>query len=221
MGRPAVESALSYRPSYRRHLPHYQPAGAILFVTFRLAGSLPREKALSLMEEVDYWKGVLENPDITPERRQETLDMLQRLFDKWDDALDAANHEPRWLRNPDVASLVTDSIRYRDGKLYDLYTFCVMPNHVHLVFRPLKGEDGIPYSLPFILMGLKGYTGKKANVILGRKGIFWQRESYDKVVRDEEALLRTIEYVLNNPVKAGLVRRWEDWPWSYLRAEIL
>ena len=193
----------------------------MIFVTFRLAGSLPREKVSSLMEEMEYWEKLSEAPDVAQEQIQEALDRLQHMFDKWDDALDAANYGPQWLRNPQVASLVADSIRYRNGKLYDLYTFCVMPNHVHLVFKPLVGDDGVTYSLPFILMGLKGYTGRKANVILGRRGIFWQRESYDRVIRDEEALLRVIEYVLNNPVKAGLVRRWEDWPWSYLRMEIL
>ncbi len=221
MGRPVEKSSLGYRSSYRRHLPHYQPEEAILFVTFRLANSLPREKIYSLTEEREYWKKVLEDPSISPSRRQEALEVLQRMFEKWDDALDAAKYGPQWLRNPEIANLVADSIHYRDGRLYDIYTFCVMPNHVHLVFRPLKRNDGKPYSLPFILKGLKGYTGRKANDILERKGAFWQRESYDRVVRDEEALLRTIEYVLNNPVKAGLVRRWEDWPWSYLRAAIL
>ena len=66
----------------------------------------------------------------------------------------------------------------------------------------------------------KGYTAHKANRLLGRKGAFWQQESYDHVVRDANEWQRIVTYVLNNPVKAGLVDRWEKWQWSYCRCSI-
>ena len=66
-----------------------------------------------------------------------------------------------------------------------------------------------------ILKSLKWYTGVECNKILRRSGSFWQHESYDHIIRSEDELLKIVEYVLLNPVKAGLVEKLEDWKWSY------
>jgi len=117
-----------------------------------------------------------------------------------------------------------------------------MPNHVHQVIEPLAaaaGQDGIlssegvgqvgnllykgqdtilPYSIAKIMHSLKRYTGREANLILGRTGEqFWQNESYDHVVRDDKEFERIIWYILNNPVKAGLADSWDKWEWSYCK----
>ncbi len=209
-----------YRPFYKRHLPHHQPSDAVIFVTFRLAGSLPRTLVMQMEEEKEFWESVVNNPNSTPEQVQQAKIKLQDVFGKWEKALDAAEYGPKWLSDQRVARLVSDSILYRHGKVYTLYAFCIMPNHVHVLFRPLKGDAGEPYPLSAILQSLKGYTARKANIILGREGPFWQDESFDRVIRDDEDFIRTLEYVLNNPVKAGLVSGWEDWPWSYLRRDL-
>ncbi len=65
------------------------------------------------------------------------------------------------------------------------------------------------------MQSFKGYTAHKANRLLCRKEAFWQHESYDHWVRDENELARIVKYIINNPVKAGLVEHWEDWPWTY------
>lgn len=132
-------------------------------------------------------------------------------------ALHATQQGPRWLEDPRIARIVAESLHYRDGKVYDLHAFCVMPNHVHLVCRPLQRPDGEYHSLSAILHSLKGYTARMANRELGRQGPFWQDESHDRVVRNENELNRVIQYVLDNPVKAGLVQTWEEWLWSYVR----
>ena len=95
--------------------------------------------------------------------------------------------------------------------------YCVMPNHIHLVCKPLIDQDGASYPLQSILHSLKRYTALQANRILARKGAFWQHESYDHVVRDEGEWRRIIAYVLNNPVAAGLVASQNDWRWLYCR----
>ena len=179
---------------------------------------MPRSLVMQAREEREFWEKVLENPESTPERIQEAGRKLQDLLEKWEGILDKAQYGPRWLLDHRVGHLVADALRYRDGKVYTLYSSCVMPNHVHAVLKPLNREDGKAYPLPSILRSLKGYTARKANAILGRTGAFWQSESYDRVIRDDEDLIHMIEYVLDNPVKAGLVSRWEDWPWSYLRS---
>jgi len=101
-----------------------------------------------------------------------------------------------------------------------------MANHVHVVFTPLEirpsGTDDKQthnmryHSLASIMHSLKSYTAQKANQILGRSGAFWQHESYDHCIRNPDELHRIIRYVLNNPVKIGLVKEWKEWKWNYL-----
>jgi putative transposase len=208
-------SALEYKPFYRRHLPHIQPHGATLFVTFRLAGSIAAEALKRLQEEAEQIERALARiPDPQECGRRAYLEQ-RRLFGMWDLALDTARCGPFWLREPHVADLVAESLRYRDGHVYDLGAFCIMPNHVHVVYTPLPKPDGTYYAMSAIMHSLKRYTARQANIYLGRKGSFWQHENYDHVVRDEAELRRITAYVLNNPVKAGLVERREEWKWAY------
>jgi REP element-mobilizing transposase RayT len=91
---------------------------------------------------------------------------------------------------------------------YTLHAYVVMPNHVHVVWTPKK-------AMPRILQWLKGVTSKRAMGILGLTGgPFWQDESYDHWVRTWEELQRVIRYVEWNPVKAGLAKSVDEWPWS-------
>lgn len=86
-----------------------------------------------------------------------------------------------------------------------------------MVFTPLLRTTDEYYSLAAIMASLKGYTAREANKLLGRKGQFWQHESYDRVVRDEDELMRVLAYIIDNPVKAGLVKDANEWPWTYPR----
>jgi REP element-mobilizing transposase RayT len=128
---------------------------------------------------------------------------------------------------------VAEALHYRDGKVYDILAYCIMPNHVHVVFvvgrtgsPPFEGSRnaipsyGEPIPLQTILQSLKRHTARQANLKLGRQGRFWQEENYDHVPRDSHELERIIQYVLNNPVKAGLVDGWEDWRWSYCMPDL-
>ena len=72
-----------------------------------------------------------------------------------------------------------------------------------------------------IMQSLKRHTARRANCFLGREGAFWQDESYDRVIRNNDEYIRTVNYVLENPVKAGLVLKWEDWRWMYCKFGIL
>lgn len=85
-----------------------------------------------------------------------------------------------------------------------------MPNHVHAVLRPLPG-----WTLSQILKGWKGYTGREANKILKRTGNpFWQKESYNHLIRDDEDIQRCCHYTLMNPVNAKLCKEPGNWRWS-------
>ena len=206
-----------HREFYRRHLPHWQPPGATLFITFRLAGSLPSVVIAALREESEQSERALSNISDQREREERTYQELRRAFGRWDAALDKVDKGPRWLADAQVAGATAAALHYRHERVVDLLAFCIMPNHVHLVCTPLQREGGTYHNLYRVLQSLKRYTARRANTMLGRRGAFWQRESYDHVVRDEDELTRIIRYVVGNPVKAGLVHHWEAWPWTYVK----
>ncbi len=211
-------SQFDYKATYRRHLPHIQPPGATLFVTYRLAGSIPAEIARQLREEQARIEMRLTQIGDSDERLRQADREQRRMFGKWDKALDSTTCAPFWLRDERIAVLVIESLHYLNNQRYTLEAFCIMPNHVHVVFTPLAKSDGVYYSMANILHSLKRYTALHANQILERQGSFWQDENYDHVVRDEQELNRIVEYVLNNPVLAGLVSSQEEWQWTYRRA---
>jgi REP element-mobilizing transposase RayT len=173
---------------YRRHLPHWLPEGASLFVTWRLHGSLPAHLRTPRREETD----------------------AGRAFLAFDRHLDRAATGPLWLKNPIIAGGVVEALHFGDQhlNLYRLLAYTIMANHVHILIRPLV-------SLPRITKTVKGYTARQANKLLGQTGRpFWQEESYDHWVRNDLEAQRIIRYIERNPVSAGLVEKAEDWPWS-------
>jgi len=192
---------------YERNLPHYQEPEATLFITFRLAGSLPHEVKARLNDELLRRKEFLERNKST----EQIIDLCEQhqkeIFGHWDQELDLSKRGPVWLQIDPVAELVWEALHYRDGKEYTLDACCIMPNHVHLVCTPLTVNDE-PRYISSIMHSLKGYTARKANLILGRTGYFWQHESYDHLVRNPEDYYTIVDYVINNPAKAGLPNKW-------------
>jgi REP element-mobilizing transposase RayT len=201
--------------SYRRNLPHFHPEGYPLFITFRLANSLPEE--------------VLSKQELGKLATNSLLDRYEveiKHFYRFDDWLDRCKNSPRWLEQAEVARIVSEKIHSQVGERYRLLCYCIMPNHVHLLIMPLvidplrhHGKTA-KYPVSDTLRLLKGSTARYCNEALNRDGAFWQHESYDHYVRDENELARTILYVLNNPVKAGLVEDWKDWPYTYVNPEL-
>ncbi|MFO7917240.1 MAG: hypothetical protein R6V13_04080, partial [Anaerolineae bacterium] len=143
---------------YRRRLPHWQPPGATLFATFRLAGSLPAAVIAQLRAERERQERLLTQIADLQNRQRSAYLEERRAFGRWDEALDAAAHSPRWLSRPEIADIVVEALQHRQGKVYDLTVFCVMPNHVHLVCTPLPRDDGTYHALHRILQSLKRYT---------------------------------------------------------------
>jgi putative transposase len=199
--------AYMYRLYYERHLPHYQPPGATLFITFRLAGSLPLEVIQRLEVEIRLKEVEINALADSKAREQASYLAHKQFFGKWDAQLDQVNLGPQWLADPSVAKMMCEALHYRAGKEYTLEAYCVMPNHIHLVCAPLSDNAG-PFPISKIMHSLKGYTARQANLLLGRQGDFWQHESYDHVIRDAAEFERIVNYVLENPVRAGLETQW-------------
>jgi REP element-mobilizing transposase RayT len=196
-----LESSLRIRS---RRLPHWEVEEAVYFVTFRLADSLPK-KAL---QEIDS-----ERKDILATASQmgrslsatERKRMRQLQVRRLERTLDTGAGKC-FLRNTAIAQLVVNALQEFDGSRYRLFAWSVMPNHVHVLFQTI---GMIP--LAGILHSWKSYSAKAANQILGRSGEFWQREYYDHLIRNEAEFDRTMQYVMENPSKAGL----KDWPWVW------
>ena len=118
-----------------------------------------------------------------------------------------------WLKELQVAQLVQDALLYFDDRRYKLPAWVVMPNHVHALLIPSSVN-----TLTNILHSWKSFTANEANKILKREGQFWQEEYFDRYIRNARHYADAIEYIENNPVKAGLCSRPEGWKFSSARA---
>ncbi len=204
-----------YQEFYHRNLPHLQPPEATLFVTFRLDGSLP-EAALEqwriekkrLEMTLLRWAAI-SPPGTIPDPEgvaEEKLGFHRRWFRKFEQLLDGAATGPLWLKEDQVAAIVDEALRHRDGTIYRLDAYCVMPNHVHTVFAPFlteelarelaakairrtrtalnqllpadADEETCQFVLASIMESLKGWTARRCNRALNRRGQFWQHESH-------------------------------------------
>jgi putative transposase len=172
--------------SSQRRLPHIYPDDCWLFLTWHLHGSLPKSHF--------------------PPARKVSEGEAFAWVDRY---LDGAHSGPVYLRQDAIATLVVESLfRGESLKQYMLGPFVIMANHVHLLLLPAISPS-------MLLKSLKGATAREANKLLGRTGQqFWQRESYDHWVRNETEWNRIAGYIERNPVKARLVEKPEDYPWS-------
>ena len=200
---------LDYQYFYRRNLPHIQPKDALIFITYRLAFDLPKDILLKLADiRKLYDSKLVKVNEIEKLKLRRTCNKY--LFEIEDEYIDRSKSSPLWLQNDDVARIVMNSLRFNDGKLYILYLAMIMPNHVHLIIKPLNNLDK-PISIAKIMKDHKSFTSNESNKILQRNGQFWHHENYDHCIRDEKDYNRISEYILNNPVKAGLVGHYKNW----------
>ena len=173
-------------PVHRRNLPHIIPAAIPIFFTWRLYGSLPANKS--------FCRDAATGAE----------------FRAADTNLAKCATGPKWLCNPEIATMVAEEIKSTADRFnrYRLLEFVVMPNHVHLLVVP-HGEPSK------ILRVLKGFTARRANLILGRTGsTFWQDETFDHYVRHLDHQIKIQNYIANDPVKCGLVSRPQEYRWS-------
>jgi putative DNA methylase len=133
----------------------------------------------------------------TPEQRRR----VQALLD--------AGHGGCRLREARIAEEVVSAWRYFDGPRYTLHAWVVMPNHVHVVATMHEG-----WPLPKVVHTWKSFTARQINKLTGRSGRVWSPDYYDRLIRDETHFIAAIEYVEDNPVKAGLAGAPEAWPFS-------
>jgi putative transposase len=124
----------------------------------------------------------------------------------------------RWRLSASCRQIVLDACLAGDGLLFELLAVVVMPTHVHMALIPRQTDAG-QISIPEIMQAIKGASAHRINKELGRQGRVWQQESFDRALRREEQLEDKIYYMLENPVRAGLVRNPLDYPWTWRKTE--
>ncbi|HKK81400.1 MAG TPA: transposase [Prolixibacteraceae bacterium] len=190
-----------YKTEYRRNLPHIVPIEGMFHVVFRVKNSIPAH----LLDKFksDYEEQKL---NITANSKEEHLQILNRLnndyFEKFEDELHRSPIKP--LADYKNAEIIQNAILYFQNKRYTVLAYSIMPNHVHLLLSNLKKH------LSDILKPLKGFSAWEINKQAGRKGTFWQDESYDHIIRSRDEMANTVDYILNNPVKSGLCDHYTE-----------
>jgi REP element-mobilizing transposase RayT len=183
-------------------LPHWEVAEGRYFVTIHLAGAIPPQGQERIHAMTQEYEKLSEHD---AEGRLNVQRRIYREMESWLDRTDFAAD----LQRPDVARMVIDAIRFRQGTTWNMLEYVVMPSHLHLFFE-LRREG-----LKHCLEQFKRWTGHEAAKLLGREGPrFWQDEWFDHWSRSDEEDEKIIEYIRQNPVKAKLVKDYRDWPYG-------
>lgn len=198
-----------------RNLPHRDQTGALTFVTMRLADSMPMEVVRRWHNEIASWltehgfesrtvDDVLCDPTIAPRLKQD----LQRFkCRRWHGHLDDC-HGKCPLRDPKLASEVSESMLHFNATRYDLERFVIMPNHAHVLIQMRPG-----FELRRQFSSIMRFSGRRINKLTGRAGAFWQSEPFDHIVRSLEQFQYLQRYIFDNPTKANL-RKGESLFWK-------
>ena len=170
-------------------LPHWHQDNKVQFVTFRLADSLPQVKLAELSDFKEEW--LRSHPEPWDQATQEEYDhIIRKKVDKW---LDQGYGECI-LQSEDIRKIVVDALLFYHGKRYMLHHFVIMPNHVHLLITPI-GDDTVMKSIGSV----KQFTANAINKLLGRSGEVWQRNVFDRMVRDADNYEKYVQYINQNP----------------------
>jgi putative transposase len=175
-------------------LPHWQQNGAVYFVTFRLADAVP----IRLRNEWENERGAWLRLHPKPWSNETEMEYHRRFSGAIEQWLDAG-HGSCLLRRPECAEIVADTLRHFEGERVVMTSYVVMPNHVHALF-----VQNPEWPLEKLIHSWKRFTTRQVNKLLDRSRSFWQRDYFDRLVRDEKHFANCIRYIRRNPEKARL-----------------
>ena len=170
----------------RQYLPHFD-YGEYQIITYRLNDALPQSMLANIRQYEDA---------------QIRKKLTEQILDK--------HYGSCILRRPEIAKIIVENWLYFNGKLYDLMAYVVMPNHVHVLIRVYPQQK-----LGDIVHKWKSYSAKMiAQILPDYPKIVWQKNYWDRYIRDAEHFEKAWLYIENNPVKAGLVNTSSEWQFS-------
>ena len=174
---------------YTNRLPHWRQDGKTQFITFRLADSLPQAKLHELSQTKDEW--LKAHPQPWDEKtKNEYNQFISERIDKWLDA----GYGSCALKAPDIRRIVTDAFLHFNNERYVLLALVVMPNHVHALLTPTEGHDVVA-----TIGRIKGFAASRINKMINADGEFWQRDCFDRIIRNEMDFEAKLDYIINNP----------------------
>jgi REP element-mobilizing transposase RayT len=177
----------------RGYLPHFDGRAIPQFITLRLFDSVPEAVLRRWTRELDVLNS-----------KKDKVILRNRIETYLDHGYGQA-----FMKISRVAEMVQKELLYYDGQSYQLSAWVVMPNHIHFLITRFDVIE-----LADIMQSYKSLTAHKANKALQRKGQFWMEDYFDRYIRNAEHFARTVRYIENNPVKARLCKKPQDWPLS-------
>ena len=180
---------------HQGNLPHWQQQNVWYFITFRLADSIPAAVVEQIKKERELWLKKHDKINLTSEQKRD----YYKLFSERTENLLNAGKGSCVLKDEKIAKIVSEALLHFNNQRYILDEWVIMPNHVHILVKPLEG-----HLLPEILHSWKSFTANEINKVTGNKGQLWMHESYDHIVRNEKALQAIRKYIWDNPVKSGI-----------------
>ncbi len=169
-------------------LPHWHQETKIQFVTFRLADSIPHDKYQMIIEEKERYLAKFTEP-LTTEQEDEVFNLFDIRLEKY---LNDGYGECVF-KDEKIRKILEDALNYFNGTRYLLHAFVIMPNHVHLLIEPLADNKLID-----ILHSIKSFSANQINKALNRNGTLWQKESFDRIIRNETHYHNTVKYIQGN-----------------------
>ncbi|MBX7209687.1 MAG: transposase [Verrucomicrobiaceae bacterium] len=190
--------------AYDRHLPHWRLPGACYFTTFRLRDSIPHAILKEMKQEKEQWEKRLAqaaaaaNGRLRPDEIAAWQEFQRARLRKLESKLDEG-HGECLLRDPAHRRIVTGALHHFVGQRCKMLAYAVMPNHVHVLCRPIEG-----HWLEDLCGSWKWFTAQEIQKALCRTGPLWQEENFDRLIRDAGHYRTTVRYIAKNPMKARL-----------------
>jgi putative transposase len=214
---------------YRGNLPHFQQPGQWYFITFVLYNAVPKLALKNYSEKLRTalfkYRNMLNN-NIDPieilKYKREYFNLRKSYFFQLEKLLDKPINSQITLNNEKNRKIIEDALEFWENKRLQSHAWCIMPNHLHWIVSIFKmNEKREPVYLQDVLHSIKSYTSHQINIIEGNTGQFWMHESFDTTIRNENHFHYALDYTLNNPVKAGLVKNWMDWPGTFVEKGLI
>jgi putative transposase len=179
---------------HHNRLPHWQQSHIACFVTFRLWDSIPADLLAEWREDRDAWLADHPKPWSAAAEMAYHLKFSVRI-DHWMDE----GHGSCVPADSSMAEMLEETLRMKDGADYQLHSWVIMPNHVHVLFSPMNGR-----TLPKIIAAWKRISATKIHKTAGTSGSLWQRDYFDRLIRDWDHFMNVARYIRRNPTKAKL-----------------
>lgn len=211
------------KETYQHLLPHFQHPGQPYLVTFCLWDSLPHHSLPDYIHKLRELRLLIEHRkrhhlhgQLLTELTRDYYTLRKQYMKAYDDLPTHSNSGIIDLNIPELSSILKKGLSLWEGTKIENYAWCIMPNHVHWVFKTRERDiNGQPVYLSDIMESVKKHTAKEINKAIGSQGYLWQKENLDTTILDDKQLYHAIEYTLNNPVAARYVKNRNDWPGSW------